>query len=174
MKLSIHILLFFCFSGLVKAQETSLKFPEKYFGNYKGDLLINNNKGQQTLPMEFHLFATDTIGKYGYSIIYGEGEQKQERKYFLIDKNKEKGEFIVDEDNGILLHEQLFGNTLYSIFEVSGNLLTTFITFETDHLIWEVTFSSKENKQLSKATEDNTEVIAYPISTRQRAILKKQ
>jgi len=54
-----------------------VSFPQAYFGVYKGNLKITNPKGTQTIPMEFHLKATDSIGKYVYTLVYGEGEQRK-------------------------------------------------------------------------------------------------
>jgi len=149
-------------------------FPDEYLGIYKGTLNIESQQGKQKFPMEFHLLKTDTLDRYRYVLVYGEGEKKQVRNYHMIAKNKEKGEYVVDENNGIILTDKRFGNTLYSLFEVNENLLTTFITFEEDQVIWEITFAPKKEKEVSYATSDSTKVIAYPIKTRQKAFLKKQ
>jgi len=105
-------------------------------------------------------------------IVYGEGEKKQTRNYSLI--KKEDGSFVVDENNGIILLDSFFENTLYSLFEVNNNLLTTFVTFKEKSAIWEVTFAPKSKQEISYAKEDSTTVISYPVTTRQKAILKKQ
>lgn len=166
---------FFCSFGIVAQTEPNANFPDDYFGIYKGTLEIEAENGIREIPMELHLKPTDTIGKYHYTLIYGEGDMRQERKYTLRDEDPEKGRFTVDENNGIVLDDKLMGNKLYSLFEVQGNLLTTFITFHQDHLVFEITFANKENRRVSQAeNEEKTEVISYPISTVQRGILKKQ
>ena len=147
-------------------------FPEAYLGKYSGTLKIENIKGLQEIPMEFHLLATDSIHKFDYIIVYGEGEKKQTRNYSLI--KKEDRSFAVDENNGIILLDSFFENTLYSIFEVNENLLTTFISFKEDSVIWEVTFAPKNKQEVSYTKEDSTKVISYPITSLQKAILKKQ
>lgn len=166
---------FVLFSVLVsQVALTQDNFPDDFLGIYKGTLKIDSQRGKQDFPMEFHLLKTDTTDRYQYIIVYGEGEQKQTRNYHMIVKDKEKGEYVVDENNGIILTNKRFGNTLYSLFEVNDNLLTTFITFEKDQVIWEITFAPKKEKEISYATADSTMVIAYPIKTRQKAFLKKQ
>ncbi|RDK89244.1 hypothetical protein C8D94_1011128 [Marinirhabdus gelatinilytica] len=150
-------------------------FPEDFFGIYKGTLHISSEKGKQEVPMELHLFATDTIGAYTYTLVYGEGTSKQVRDYSLVEIDAEKGLFQVDENNGILLDTKILSNKLYTLFEVSGNLLTTFITFEKDHLIFEIVFAPTSKKNVTHGNDEaNTEVISYPITTVQRAVLKKQ
>ena len=61
------------------------------------------------------------------------------------------------------------------MFDVQGNLLTTFITFETDHVFFEIIFAPTRNKTTTYAEDvEKTEVISYPITTVQTAILQKQ
>lgn len=172
--MKIFIKFFICFlfvSQLCFAQD---HFPDNFLGIYKGTLNIESQRGKQNFPMEFHLLKTDTLDRYRYVLVYGEGEKKQVRNYHMIVKDNEKGEYVIDENNGIILTDKRFGNTLYSLFEVNENLLTTFVTFEEDQVIWEITFAPKKEQEVSYATEDSTKVIAYPIKTRQRAFLKKQ
>ncbi len=169
------LLILFCTSEILAQKETVENFPNAYFGKYKGTLHINSKNGAQTYPMEFHLLPTDTISRYQYTIVYGEGEQRQERLYTLIEKDASSGEYIIDENNGIILDGKVVDNRVYSLFEVKGTLLSTFITFEKDHLIFEIVATQTANKNISGGQDEATpEVISYPISTVQRARLIKQ
>ncbi|MCW5520020.1 hypothetical protein J1N09_09235 [Aureitalea sp. L0-47] len=174
----LSFLLFFpflCSFGINAQTESELSFPEDYFGVYKGTLEIEAERGSQEVPMEFHLKPTDTIGKYHYTLVYGEGDMRQERKYTLLAEDAEKGNYVVDENNGIILDDKVQGNRLYSLFEVQGTLLTTFMTFQEDHMVFEITAANMEKRRVSQAdNEEKTKVISYPISTVQRAVLKKQ
>lgn len=149
-------------------------FPESNFGIYIGMLQIQSAMGEQRVPMEFHLKPTDTVGRYAYTLVYGTGEKKQERKYYLVESNKERGEYLIDENNGILLQAQHFNNRLYSMYAVAGNILTTFITFQENSMLFEITVASQEKAKDSKEESDGTEVSSYPIFTRQHATLYKQ
>ncbi len=169
---SFLLLLFYGF--LVQAQEIG-QFPNDYLGIYKGVLHINSERGKQDIPMEFHLTATDSIGKYNYILVYGAGENRQERNYTLLEKDAEKGIYVVDENNGIILDDKVIDNRMYALFEVNGNILTTFITFEKDHMVFEIVFAPKDKKNTTNAeNEEKTEVISYLITTVQRAVLQKQ
>ncbi|GAB5399077.1 MAG: hypothetical protein Aureis2KO_06620 [Aureisphaera sp.] len=155
--------------------QENLQFPDDYLGIYKGILHIDSERGEQNIPMEFHLTSTDSIGSYNYILVYGEGEKRQERNYTLIEKDLERGHFVVDENNGIVLDDKVIDNRMYALFEVGGNLLTTFITFEKDHMTFEIVFAPKNKKNSTYAKdEEQTEVISYPITTVQRAVLQKQ
>ena len=110
------LLLSFSLSFLSYAQKDSLQFPQDFFGVYKGDLVIKNSRGTQTIGMEFHLNKTDSIGKYQYMLVYIMNGERQERKYNLIEKNVEKGEYVFDENNGIFLDAKLIEKTSFLSF----------------------------------------------------------
>ncbi len=168
-------LIFACISFIVTAQSNEKQFPEDFFGIYKGDLEIINPQGKQTIQMEFHLKPTDSIGIYDYVIVYIVDGNRQERNYTLLEKDKAKGLYTVDENNGILLDAKCIGTTLFSMFEVQGNILTTTERFYDNAMDFEITFASKQNANASKTTDESPiDVISYPISVLQKANLVKQ
>lgn len=168
-------ILFLLISFVGYSQTKELSFPNDFFGKYKGKLNITNANGSQEIDMEFHLLPTDTLGKYHYTIIYKSDKIDQERKYTLIEKDKAKGQYIVDENNGILLNVMYANNALYSIFEVQGGLLTTTEHFYKDYMDFEIMYSKKENVEKSGNTDDKTpEVLSYPVISVQKAKLIKQ
>lgn len=170
----IFLLLSIGITQLIFSQEIK-QFPDDYLGIYKGTLHITSSKGNQDLEMEFHLKATEEKEKYQYTIVYIVDGNRQERKYHLLVKDKEKGIFEVDENNGIVLTAQFFNGVLYSMFEVQGNLLTTTERFYEDKMDFEITFANKKQKVVSGGTsEEIPEVVSYPITVVQRAILYKQ
>ncbi|WP_452597757.1 hypothetical protein [Pontimicrobium sp. MEBiC01747] len=171
----LSILLLLCLSFSSEAQNDSIQFPQDYFGIYKGNLNIINSRGTQTIGMEFHLQPTDSVGKYKYTIVYIMEGNRQERKYNLITKNAAKGDYIVDENNGILLDAKQIGNTLYSMFEVQNNLITTTERFYKNAMDFEITFTDTKQKTESTAEgEDPINVTSYPIGGIQKAHLVKQ
>lgn len=170
----IKYILVFCFTTLIYSQEKK-EFPNDYFGIYKGKLEILNQFGSQTIDMEFHLLPSDSVGKYKYTLVYKSDKINQERKYTLIEKDKSKGLYVVDENNGIILNAFYAKGTLYSIFEVEGNILTTTERFYDNYMDFEIMFSKKENAETSKeSSETKTEVISYPVISVQKAKLYKQ
>lgn len=175
--MKVYFLFFIiCISNISIAQEQNDKiFPDYYFGKYNGDLIIASDNGQQKVPMEFHLLESEYEGKNDYTIIFGEGENKQTRSYTLLEKNASKGNYILDENNGILLETKVITDKMFSIFEVEGTLITTYISFGDDQLIFEVVAAQIENKTVSgELSEDIPEVFSYPVGVVQRAILFKE
>jgi len=171
--LLIFLLVVLC-SNIRAQQDTEGQFPADFLGIYKGELEINSPRGTNKVPMEFHLLPTDTEGAYKYTLVYGQGKERQERKYHLLEKDREKGLYVVDEKNGIVLDDKVVGNRMYSLFEVNDSLLTTFITFYRDHMVFEIVFAPRQMANETFATADSTRVLSYPISTVQRAILQKE
>ncbi|MFD0964388.1 hypothetical protein [Pseudofulvibacter geojedonensis] len=159
----------------LNAQEKKVNFPNDYLGVYKGKLSITSVRGAQEIDMEFHLLKTDDEKKYHYIIGYIFDGNRQERKYTLIEKDKEKGNYVVDENNGIILNAQLFDSSLYFMFEVNGTILTTTEHFYKDSMDFIITATNKEKASRTIADgEEATEVLSYPISTLQKAHLIKQ
>jgi len=152
-------------------KEIKKVFPEDFLGVYKGDLNIHNPRGVETIPMEFHLLATDSIGKFDYKLVYN----GQARNYTLLERNKESGFYEVDENNGIILPSKYLNNHLYSFFEVQGNMLTTRLEFEHNKIHFEILFAAKKHKTTTGGISDNIpEVFGFPITVVQKAILFKQ
>jgi hypothetical protein len=168
-------LIFVCINLIVTAQNNEKQFPEDFFGTYKGDLEIISTQGKQTIQMEFHLKPTDSIGKYDYIIVYIMNGNRQERNYSLLEIDKTKGLYTIDENNGILIDAKCMGATLFSMFEVQGNILTTTERFYDDAMDFEITSASKQHSNASKTKDENpVDVISYPITVWQKANLVKQ
>lgn len=129
----------------------------------------------QLYPMKLQIAATDTVGRWQWTLTYGEGEKADVRPYVLIAQDSTNSHFIVDERNSILLDQYLIGNHFISRFAVNSSLLIMDIRNEGDHLISQITHGSMENPRESGEEVDNIDgVTSYPIRGTQRAILRKQ
>ncbi len=151
------------------------EFPANVVGIYKGDLQIFSKRGVQKIKMELHIKATKEKEKFNWMIVYIADGKRQERKYSII-KNEEKGEFTIDENNGILLPATFAGGKLTSIYEVQSNLIYSAYTFSKNQMIFEITMVRTANKkQTGGIVEKRILVVTtYPIGVVQKAILKKQ
>lgn len=151
-------------------------FPENWYGKWRGQLIIYNNKGVvQEVPMEIHIASSDSSNRHKMSLIYGEGEKQDVRDYEIIEIDASIGHFKTDEKNTIYLDDYYFNGVLYSRFEVMGNLLLTRIEKRNNKLYFEVI--SGNSKPIS-TTGDNEEndippVSSYSIKVSQRAELQK-
>ncbi len=149
-------------------------FPNAFLGKYAGTLHITNTNGKSDLLMEFHLLKTVSPDTFVYKLVYVTDSIRQSRDYHLISIDLDKGEFLVDENNGILLDTKYIDSTLYSMFEVEGSLLTSTLRFNGDYIDFEITFSKMENKRNSGGEGGDEEmpgVVSYPITVVQKARL---
>ena len=127
---SLSLLFFFlftCFNCYSNEVIDSSKI-DPWLGTWSGMLEIFNSSGKtQTIPMKIKHFSTDTIGTYGWYLVYGE-EATGTRSYFLKTVDEASGHYQVDEKNTILLDEFMIGNKMISNFEVSGSIITSVYT----------------------------------------------
>lgn len=154
--------------------ENNIIFPEDYLGVYKGVLEIESQNGNQSIPMEFHLKATDSVNKFNYTIIYVINDKPSPREYTLIVTNRDKGLYKIDENNGIILDARLVGTTLTSVFEVQDNLLITTERFFNTYMTFDIVFSAKSQSIVTTAENEGINVTSYPITTTQTARLEKK
>lgn len=89
------------------------------------------------------------------------------KDYILKLEDAEKGQYIIDEKDGILLNCFQVENKLFSIFSVGENLLTAIYQITDEQIIFEVTSGKKE-----QATGDGT-ISNYSINHLQKVVLKK-
>ena len=162
-------------SSLYTGTNNQLNFPNDVLGTYKGNLTIYTSEGVEIVPMSFNLDSTAVKEEYDYIITYNINQVPQKRAYTLIAKNEATGDYIIDENNGIILDAKVIENRLITIFEVNSNLLTTNLYFYQDYLLFEITSSAITAKNKSETDGKPTiAVFSYPINTVQSAKLYKQ
>ncbi|MDP5078164.1 MAG: hypothetical protein NWQ19_08715 [Nonlabens sp.] len=148
----------------------NLQFPEDFLGIYKGTLTITTSNGDELLPMEFHLLDAPDKTRYGYKIFYG--AERDERSYNLVRTHNEHL-FLVDENNGIILESGFANNTLFSTYEVMGNLLNSTEKFYEDRMEFTITMAREQDTSIT-GTKESAIVKNYPISIMQTATLIKE
>lgn len=159
------------FTNNENAQESKkeLFFPDDFLGLYKGTLLNTSSKGTENIPMELHLLKTPDSMRYDYKIFYG--EERSERGYTLV-KTENPNIYELDENNGIILPIAHSKNTLFSTYDVAGNLLHTSEVFYEDRMDFMITMSSLETKEQAGESA-GYEVTSYPVLVMQQATLYK-
>jgi hypothetical protein len=163
----------FVFNYLAFAQYT---FPDAWIGKWKGDVTIYNGKGiTQVVPMELQIAKGDSAQQWKWTIIYLlKDKPKDERPYLLKCIDREKGHYIMDEKNSILLDAYYYGNVFYSSFEVQGTQLNVTYRMQGKNIVMEIFFGKSEAINTTGGTsEDVPPVKSFAINGMQRAILKK-
>ena len=152
------------------------QIQKEWLGHYSGDLTIVGWNGQTS---SFHMeviFIQETDSSYQWTLVYGEDSTRQERNYTL--KRTSRGEYEIDENNGIVLSNNLFGNKFISVFKVQTYFLHTTYAFEKNQLIFSLTSSTAEyqtgdDPEADIPEEEKFTVYALHTTVYQYASLKK-
>lgn len=185
-----YILMIFCIAGckgveylddnanLEERRNKEIQnFPNSWQGKYVGKLQIfnaGNSIPSQEVDMELIIEQVDLdSNKFEWKIIYGEDKIKGLRQYQLLVKNKEKGEFVMDERNSIFLDTQFMDGKLISRFSVMGNLILATYEKVGNYIHFEIISGNEKAKKLTGGKDDVPKVNLYNTKVYQKAKLKK-
>ena len=173
--LRILILLLAGLSQIGAAQDVF--FPQAWEGHWAGRLEIFNPDGKvQDLPMQLIIEPLDSAHRW--TIIYGEGEEADQREYLLKPVQPARGLYAIDEQNSIVLDAIYIGGKLYSRFEVAGNLLLSMVELQGDGLHYEIISGKAEPRNITGGEERDGETVpevkSYPVVVRQLAVLRRK
>jgi hypothetical protein len=163
---------FFLFSAQLPAQKNAPAFPHSFVGNWKGSLQwMVTGKPVQTFTMQLRVQPTDTAGVFTWQIIYGDKEQDN-RPYLLKPADPSKNHWVIDENNGIVLDNYVFGSCLTGAFTVMDNTILNSYCLEDGKL--KVEFSSIKlsgKKTTGNGTDDSPNVDTYRVASYQAGVL---
>jgi hypothetical protein len=151
------------------------QISEKWEGHYGGDLVIKSKGKTSQYHMEI-IFRQLNDSTYNWTIVYGQDSLRQERKYLL--RKTDANQYVVDEQNGIVLSMNLIDKSFISAFEVQGNLIHARYTFKKNKIYFELTSSSSRSETGNiNPPLDNEEniplVYTYETVAYQSATLKR-
>ena len=164
-------LLFFLVSTTAFCQ---VAFPDGWAGQWKGNLEIMAPDGtiKQTVPMAITISKLAVPKKWQWQIIYNNTDI---RNYEIVEKDATKGHYVLDEKNNILIDVKVFGNKLFSNFEVEGMRIFDTHQLINNTIVFELNSS---NTTEITASGDGTSAIptvkSFPQTAYQKAILQKQ
>jgi hypothetical protein len=158
----------------IDAGQSAAAFPEAWFGTWRGPLFVQpaGRPERELTEMTLRIAPTDDSRRFGWSILYGRGQEQQVRNYALVVVDAPRGHYRIDEQNGIVLDCYRFGNTLCSQYEVQENLLTVAYHFEPDTIRFELT-SARAGAAAATGGDGTPAVTSYPLAVRQRAELTR-
>ena len=97
--------------------------PIDWYGQWSGTVQTTSAEGTQSFQMQLTVEPTEAEGRWTWTIEYHGQQGKSTRRYLLVQDAAAKGQFVIDEQNGIRIHASLLGNTLCSNFTVAGQRL---------------------------------------------------
>jgi len=153
-------------------------FPYGWFGTYEGQVeIFGVDSVARRVLMNLDIGPTENDSTFYWTITYGEGAKKDIRKYQMISMDNSVGHYVMDEKNGIKIESYLKNKVMTSFFAVSGSFII--VTYEKvdDGIAFSVI--SAKTEPVSKtggekfSDEEIPIVTTYPVTGRQRALLKK-
>jgi hypothetical protein len=154
----------FLFVISVSAQDY---FPDRCMGEWQGKMIIYiNGIAVDTIDVSMSVERLPDTTGWTWKTVYVSPGRTISKDYKLYLAEGTKNNFILDENNGILLYAFAANDNLYSNFEVQGNLLTSVYRLENDKLKFEIT----SGKSLGKTGDD---IENYSVSNVQISTLKR-
>lgn len=146
-------------------ENVQASFPADMEGNWSGTLSIHfPGVAPKKVPMALSIHPVDSV-QWSWTIIYNPGDQEDRRPYALVPVDPEKGEWVIDEGNGIVLGGQVLGPVFLSRFEVGGQLLLSRYEASGDTLRFEIMAGPMDGNETGGSAEDQSTLEAIPPVT---------
>lgn len=159
---------------------TAAAFPAAWFGRWAGEVVGGTDARPQRFSMELVVAPTDAPDRFTWTIIYDGSAGRQERKYTLVVKDAAKGEYAIDENNGIVLDARLLAGGLYTQFLVQGSRISTRYRLENaaapdapPHIAFELLTFIEDQPGISGGKDNIPEVRSWAPASIQQAKLKR-
>lgn len=157
------------------AQSTrAAEYMAPWIGHWKGELMWQV-RADSVQKVEMHLVIAplDSVGHYTWNLVYG-ADQTDNRGYTLKAVDVERGHWIVDENNGIVIDQFLIGNTFTSAFEVMGSTIVDVFELEgaTMHVRF-FSYGSQPTRVSGLGTEEIPTVNSFAMRSVQSVVLHK-
>lgn len=158
----------------------SATFPKDWVGRWAGGArLISPDGREREFRMELIVRETDKPDRFGWTIVYADGTQTQERQYELVVVDGLRGMYEIDERNSIRLPVSHIDGALFGSFDVMSTRVLTrdrlegFGTAE-ERIVSEMLSFGLEADVTSGGAEGVPPVSGSRPRTLQRAILTRQ
>lgn len=160
---------------LLASPDEAATLPPRWLGTYLGTFSVSGSAAIDPFRGELRIGPNDDDAPgLSWTLIYGEGEQRQVRPYAIVPVTDSPGRFLLDEKNGVTIDLMLVDkNLLIGQFEISENLITVRYEHLGDFIRCElVTFASADSREMTVEGTDLT-IRSSPARSIQRAELKR-
>ncbi len=160
-----------------QAAGKTLILPTQWLGRWHGEVKNQAAGGaSQSFMMTLEVRPTKQADQLSWTITYDGAQGKSERPYRLVAVDAAKGQFIIDEQNGIRLDAVLIDNCLSSHFVVGGQRLWSTYRLQSTEAGPEIQFelmTADETAVTKSGGKDGVpEVTSLKTQSRQVAILR--
>jgi len=157
----IAVSIAFGFVLLLQHTNAQEPFPDRCIGVWQGTMYIHQAGSiRDSVRTRFTVKKLDSLS-WTWKMEYLSTTRPIVKDYVLRTKDFSRGVFVTDEGDGIELTDQVFGDKMYCVFDVSGLLITASYELRGDKLVFEVTSGPVPKESVQ-------EVRNYPVSSLQR------
>lgn len=153
-------------------------FPTSWQGSYKGELHIYTiDSVAMKVQMNLEITPTKNDSIFSWKMMYEFNGNKDERPYELQIIDAQKGKYVVNELNSILIDGTYRNGIFTTFFEVEKSFIIAEYTKIENGIEFNL-ISAQNNPKSSGNTdfkgEKIPEVLSFPVNGRQKAILYKE
>lgn len=150
-------------------------FPDSFVGKWKGKLQwMVSGRPAQEFTMKLTIQPADSSGWYTWHIRYGD-DDKDSRPYLMKPVDAEKGHWVIDENDGIILDSYIHGNSFHGAFTVMGKTIIDNYRVENNRMFVEFfSINLSEKTTSGKGTPEIPFADSYKISGYQAGVLDKE
>jgi hypothetical protein len=147
---------------------------QKWTGTWQGNLAWQESKDSvSTVRMRLIIQPLDSADWYTWNLVYGDSETDN-RGYTLKPVDWRTGHWQVDEHNGIVIDQYLFGNSFVSSFDVLGTHIVDEFESDNDEMtVRFFSFSTQPECITGEGTETSPRVQSFPLQSRQKVVLHR-
>jgi len=152
------------------------EFPDSWTGTWKGELswYTQGSRTPQAVAMEIRIAPVqDSTDQFHWEMVYA-NDYDAIRSYVLKAVNKSRGKWLIDEKNGILLEQFLYGDMLTGVFTVQQATIVNNYRVEQDMMTVEfISYKAEPSLKSGGQSEDIPPVESYTVNSYQRAVLNR-
>ncbi|MCR9172989.1 MAG: hypothetical protein NXI10_10870 [bacterium] len=155
-----HFLLLFL---LISFQGISQEFPEDWLGSYKGEMLIANlGRPTDTIPVEYEMVTIEEDSIWSYKMTFlSEKFGTIVKDYKIVATSKDnKNQYLLDENNGIVMEITLMDGTFYGMYEVMDMMFITTMKYTDGNIFYDLFAAPKANPMVTSTTDEEEEIEA--------------
>lgn len=157
-----------CLGLIVAAVQTVVaqSFPDRLAGTWSGVMFMSKDgKIRDSVHVRFTVKPGVTPDMWSWKTEYLSEKMPMTKDYTLKLQDANSQVYAVDEGDGVVLYDYLFGDKLYGVFETQEVMLTSSYELRGAELIFEVTSGRK--------TAGGNGVTNYSVQHLQRAVLRR-
>jgi hypothetical protein len=141
-------------------------FPDRLAGTWSGVMFMyKDGKIRDSVQVRFTVKPGSVPDTWSWKTEYLSEKMPMTKDYTLKLQDAAARVYAVDEGDGVVLYDYLFGDKLYGIFETQEVMLTSSYELRGAELIFEVTSGRK--------TAGSNSVTNYAVQHLQRAVLRR-